>query len=285
MKIKRIGLVLLGLVLFIIVGSVIAGSVLTAPVPQTIGEPPADLHVRSVTFQSESGSNIHGWFVHGVKGAGAVALMHGFRSNRLSLVDRARFLNRAGYAVLLFDFQAHGESPGDHVSIGFRESKDAKAAVNFLREQAPGEKVGIVGISMGGASTLLADPPIQAEAIVLEMVYPTIEEAVANRLTRRLGGWSKVLAPLLVWQLKPRLGVAANQLRPIDHLGSSTPKLFIAGADDRHTTLAESQRMFDAAAGPKEFWIVNGAAHVDLHAAHKVEYEQRVISFFQHYLK
>ena len=75
-------------------------------------------------------------------------------------------------------------------------------------------------------------------------------------------------ARLLTWQLRPRLGVQSSKLRPIDHVGTPIPKLFIAGA-----------------AGPKEMRIVNGAAHVDLHAAHKIEYEQRVTSFFQSYLR
>lgn len=280
---RRIFFVVGGLILAAFGSLFIAGSILTAPARQSIGPPPADFPARSITFQSQSGATLVGWYLPGEKGGGAIALMHGVRSNRLSVLERARFLNRAGFSVLLFDFQAHGESSGQHISFGYLESKDALAAVQVLREQAPGEKIGIIGISMGGAATLLAEP--QVDAIVLEMVYPTIDEAVANRIAMRLGSWSKVMAPLLTWQLGPRLGVSSKQLRPIDHVGRiSCPKLFIAGAEDRHTTLWESQRMFDAAAAPKELWIVPGAAHTDLHATNRLEYEQRVISFFTSYL-
>jgi fermentation-respiration switch protein FrsA (DUF1100 family) len=102
----------------------------------------------------------------------------------------------------------------------------------------------------------------------------------------RLGGWAKVLTPLLLLQLKPRLGFNANDLRPVDHVGQlSMPKLFIAGANDKHTTIAEAQRLFDAASEPKEFWIVPGAEHVDLHHAVRVEYEQRVLDFFKRTLR
>jgi uncharacterized protein len=42
--------------------------------------------------------------------------------------------------------------------------------------------------------------------------------------------------------------------------------------------------MFDAASDPKELWVVNGAKHVDVHAAAKEEYERRVLGFFERYL-
>jgi uncharacterized protein len=274
-----------GVLLIFLIAVWLAGSFLTAPANQTIGNLPADIAGNSVQFSSESGSTIHGWFIPGKKGMGAIALMHGVRANRLSMLERARFLSHAGYAVLLFDFQAHGESEGKNITFGHLESKDARAAINFLRLNAPGEKIGLIGISMGGASALLASPPLDVTAMVLEMVYPTIKQAINNRLTMRLGGWASVLTPLLSWQLKPRLGIDADALRPIDKVGSiRAPKLFIVGAEDRHTTLEESQQMFNAAGEPKELWVISGAGHVDLYSVSKDEYEQRVLGFFGKYL-
>jgi len=202
------------------------------------------------------------------------------------MLDRARFLSRAGYSVLLFDFQAHGESTGENITFGFLESKDAQAAVSFLRSTAPGEKIGVIGVSMGGAATLLSDPPLDVNAAVLEMVYPSINQAISNRLTMRVGRWSSLFTPLLSWQLKPRLGIGTNDLRPIDHVGRFTaPKLFIVGAADRHTTLSESQQLFSAAGEPKELWVVPGAQHVDLYPLAKEEYERHVLGFFGRYLR
>lgn len=264
----------------------LAGNLLSAPVNQPVGELPTDLTGRAVQFPSSSGTTIHGWLIQGREGEGAVILMHGVRANRLSMLDRARFLARAGYSVLLFDFQAHGESAGQHITFGYLESRDAQAAVDFLRATLPREKIGVLGVSMGGAAFLLASPPLNVNAVVFEMVYPTMEQAIANRLKIRLGEWAGVLTPLLSWQFKPRLGVGTGALRPIDHAGEITaPKLFIAGAEDRHTTLEESRRFFTAAAEPKELWVVDGARHDDLHALARDEYERRVLSFFGRYLK
>jgi uncharacterized protein len=258
----------------------VAGDSLSAPVNHEVGAPPADLRASPVEFASESGSTLRGWLLPGRAGRGAVVLMHGVRADRTSMAGRARFLNAAGYSILLFDFQAHGESPGRHITFGHLEGRDARAAVRFVRERLPGERVGVVGVSMGGAAALLAEPPLGADALVLEMVYPTLEEAVADRLKMRLGAWGGLLAPLLTLQLRPRLGVGPEMMRPVERVAHVPgPKLFIAGALDRHTTREESRRLFAAAREPKELWVVEGAAHTDLHAAARAEYERRVLDF------
>lgn len=197
----------------------LAGSALSSPNRQAVGDLPRDLIGKPVEFRSESGTIVRGWFVPGRKGGGAIALMHGIRANRLSMLDRARFLSHAGYSVLVFDFQAHGESEGEHITFGYLESRDAVAAVEWLRMNASEEKIGVIGVSMGGAAAVLASPPLNMDAMVLEIVYPTIDQAISNRLAMRLGEWSSVLTPLLSWQLKPRLGIDAEALRPIDHVG------------------------------------------------------------------
>jgi alpha-beta hydrolase superfamily lysophospholipase len=286
MTFKQLLTALAALLILVIGAALLAGHYLAAAEPQTIGNLPVDLHGKSVVFPSKSGATLHGWFIPGVKGKGAVVLMHGVRANRLSMVERARFISRAGYSVLLFDFQAHGESSGDHITFGGLESRDAQAAVQFLRENAPHEKIAVIGVSLGGAASILASPPLDVDAVVLEMVYPTINEAVSDRLAIKFGGWERLLTPLLLVQLHPRLGIEPNELRPIDKVGQlKSPKLFIAGSDDRHTTIEESRRLFEAASDPKEFWMIQGAAHVDFHQTGKTEYEHRILEFLERNLK
>ncbi len=164
----------------------LAGTVLSHSVNRTIGALPPDLIGRNVSFPSASGATIHGWLIEGQAGKGVILLMHGVRDSRLSMLDRARFLSAAGYAVLLFDFQAHGESKGEQITFGYLESRDAQAAVQFVHETLPDEKIGIIGVSLGGAATLLAEPKIEVNAIAIEMVYPTIQQAIDNRMKHYL---------------------------------------------------------------------------------------------------
>ena len=262
------------------------GAVLVAPSNHPIGHPPASLHVQNVEFASASGATIHGWFVVGTPGRGALVLMHGVHADRTTLVPRAEFLSHAGYSVLLFDFQGHGESLGKQITFGFLESRDATAAVKFIHEQLPGEKIGVIGISLGAAAALLADPPLPVNAMILESSYPTIYQATEDRLALRFGWLGRLATPLLTCQLKPRLGISLDDLKPLESARKiSVPKFFLAGTMDRDTPIDEAKSLFAAAAGPKQAWWVDGAAHVDLHRFAGSEYEQRVQAFLECHLR
>ena len=261
------------------------GAVLTHPARAVVGAPPADFPARDVSIRSSSGALVRGWFAPG-SGRGVVLLLHGVRANRLSMLDRARFLHDAGYAVMLIDFQASGESSGDAITFGYLESRDAAAALAELRRLAPGERVGIVGTSMGGAAALLADPPLDADAVVLEQVYPTLSQALDDRLALHAGVVGRWFAPLLAATVKPRLGVTMERMRPIDRIGRiHAPKLLVAGDADRHTRIAESMAMYQAAAEPKALWVVHGAAHVDLCRYGGREYRARLLAFLGRWLR
>src|SRR5437867_3480292 len=69
---------------------VLVGLWAAAPSPSSVPLP-ADLGPAEVVeISSASGSLLHGWFVPGRAGGGAVVLMHGIRANRLSMVRRAK---------------------------------------------------------------------------------------------------------------------------------------------------------------------------------------------------
>jgi fermentation-respiration switch protein FrsA (DUF1100 family) len=261
------------------------GSRGTAPAPRPVGLPPEELPAEDVVFGPPD-APVRGWLVRGRAGAPAIVLLHGVRADRRMMLGRAGFLHAAGYTALLFDFQAHGESPGEAITFGYRESRNVGDAVAFLRGAVPGVKIGLIGVSLGGASAVLARPLVAVDAMVLEAVYPTIEDAIGDRVALRLGGWARRLTPLFLWQFKPRLGFTSAELRPIERIGAVTvPKLMIAGTADRHTTIAESEALFAAAAQPAEFWAIEGAAHVDFHAFVGAAYETRILGFFARTLR
>jgi fermentation-respiration switch protein FrsA (DUF1100 family) len=276
---------ILAFAIALMAGIWVAGDVLIHPANTAIGPPPSDFPAQSVAFKSSSGALIQGWFASG-QGRGAVLLLHGVRANRLSMLDRARFLHAAGYSVMLIDFQASGESGGKAITFGYLEARDAAAALARLRELVPGERVGIIGTSMGGAATLLADPPLDVDAMVLEQVYPTLSQAVDDRLELHAGALGRWLAPLLVCTVRPHLGITMDQLRPIERIGQiDVPKLLIVGDADQHTRMDESMAMYRAAAGPKQLWVVHGAKHVDLFRYSGREYEVRLLAFFNRWLR
>src|SRR6266481_5362399 len=279
---KRLLVIFAILVATVVVCVLFVGRLLAQPVQARIGNPPADLGARAVEIKSNSGATVHGWWCPTTTSRGAVLLLPGIRANRLSMVDRARFLRSAGYSVSLIDFQATGETKGDHITFGWKESRDVLAAINFVRHMDPAARVAIIGSSLGGVAALLATPPLKVDAFVLEEVYPTIEIATRNRMENYLGGFGRILTPVLLNQLQWRLGVSASQLCPVDHIANvECPVLIISGEKDRNTRPSDTRMLFEHARSPKELWFVPNAGHVDLHRAVREDYESRILAFLK----
>ncbi len=240
---------------------------------------PADFPAQPVSIPG-TGHAIAGSWVDRGADSPVVLLLHAVRADRTSMVPRARLLTEHGFSVLLVDLQGHGETPGAKITLGARESADVTAALAWIKQSAPGRRVGVVGSSLGGAAVLLAPQPSGFDVVVLEGVYPRITRAVENRVRLRLGPLAPMFAPLLVAQLKPRLNVAASDLEPIRFIGRlGAPVLVAAGTDDEHTTLAETRALYDAASEPKQLWAVRGAEHEDLLAFDASGYERNVVRF------
>lgn len=274
---KRLILALLLPSLGIVLLSLAAGEWLTRPARALLGPPPAGLVGQSVRIRVGDAGQASGWFLPGRAGEGAVLLLHGVRGNRLQMLERARWLEREGVASLLIDLPSHGESSGDRISFGRHEAAAVDAALDWLRARLPDERLGAIGVSLGGASLLFAQRRPELDAVVLESVYPTIVDAVQDRLTARLGPAGAWLAPLLLVQLPLRLRLGVEQLRPIDAVTDvRAPLLIAAGTEDRSTRWPETEALYAAAPAPKTLWPVPGAGHVDLHAFAPAAYEARL---------
>jgi len=155
------------------------------PVSRTPAE--VGLDYEPVSFPATDGVGIKGWFVP-AEGEGrkpAIVFVHGWMWNRLGNVagrapidDRdvdflpaTKALHDAGYSVLLYDVRRHGESENGKglVSFGPLEKRDFVGAVNFLRtrEDVDGERIGSIGISMGGTIALYGAPECQPIKAIL----------------------------------------------------------------------------------------------------------------------
>jgi len=285
---RRFGLPRLALVAFLacVGGAFAAGHWLTRARHHRVGPAPPGLQAVDVDVASASGSRLRGWFVSGKAGRGAVLLLHGVGGDRRAMLSRAWWLTRDHRSVLLCDFSAHGESEGRRVGFGAREALDARAMLAELRRRSPGERIAVIGQSLGGAAALLVPAgaePLDVDALVVEQVYATIEEATENRMRSyggALGGIAALFTPVVLAEGSWFAGVDTHDLQPIDCIGRvRAPLLVVAACDDAFTPLAESRRMFACAPPGAELWEVPAVGHVDLHVLAREAYEARVGEF------
>jgi dipeptidyl aminopeptidase/acylaminoacyl peptidase len=258
---------------------------LTRARPSAVGEPPPDLRspLECVTVTTRDDQTLSGWFLPTENRKHAVVLLHGFGGNRKQMLPRARFLREQGYAVLLYDARACGESTGDAISFGYREREDVIAAVRFLKERGC-QDIACLGMSQGGATILFAAEELtEVKCVICESVYDEMAHAVDRRMRHYTGVPGSLGACLLVPFAERRVGLSIDQVRPVDHVGKlRCPILIISGGKDERTWPEDTDRLFRAAASPKELWMIPEARHEDLY--HYAGYPEKIASFLKRHL-
>lgn len=276
------GLMTLGV--FSIIGAIAVwgfGSMMVASSPSHVdaASPPA----RDITLYSADHVRLAGTYWPGRSARSpAILILHGLNASRQSALENAAWLNSLGYAVLTIDLRGHGQSQSAEHSFGLFESRDAAAAFSWLKRGQYNAPVAIIGISLGGAASLLGDDgPLNAQAMVLQAVFPTIRDATRNRIRAFVPDIAaNMLEPLLSYQSKPRLGIWPDRLSPLHAIRKYRgPLLIIGGGGDQFTPPSEVQSMYDAAPGRKSLWIVDGASHRDVSILDTDEYRSRVQEF------
>jgi pimeloyl-ACP methyl ester carboxylesterase len=212
----------------------------------------------------------------------AVLLLHGVGASWQATAANAAWLTSLGYASLTIDFRGHGQSSIEPRSFGLGEALDAQTGFAWLKRQQDKAPVAIIGISLGGAASLLGDAgPIPADALVLQAVYPDIRRAIRNRIASRTSpGVGYLLEPLLSLQAPLRFGAWPGRLSPLKALPRYPgPVLIIGGEQDASTPPAETRAMFAAARGDKTLWLVPTGDHAAICDLASAAYRSRVEEF------
>ena len=221
----------------------------------------------------------------------AVVLVHGHndckRWDRVLLA--AGMLHRDGIGVLLIDLRNHGDSTvtNGRFAGGIREYRDALGGWDWLVGQRgyPPERVGLLGMSLGAATVLIATGEEPRVAAVWEdSGYADVDVAIQAELGRhgypaflRYGGYvmAMVKSGDDLTSLSPIGAVGKLDGRPIyiTH-GSADTRLSVEYASD----LADAVRTHGGTVDP---WIVDGAEHVKAITLETAEYERRLDAFFE----
>ncbi|WP_112237764.1 alpha/beta hydrolase [Kribbella monticola] len=245
---------------------------------------PADygLPFSEVGFTTADGVPLAGWYLPSANRA-AVVLRHGAGSTRSDVLAHAVVLAGHGYGVLLVDARGHGRSGGRAMDFGWYGDQDITAAVSYLqsRKDADDERIGAVGLSMGGE-----------EAIGAAAADDRIRAVVAEGATSRVAGDKAWLSDHFGWRGRlqeglERLTYGATDLltaaRPPVELraavaSSRSPVLLIAGGKARDEAEAAAYIQAGSPATVR-VWIAPRAAHSAALADNPADWTQHVTEF------
>jgi pimeloyl-ACP methyl ester carboxylesterase len=250
------------------------------------------LRFEALHRSSAAGVPLAGWYVPPpVAPAPAVLLLHGHGGRKDQYLDSIAFLHREGFGVVAFDMRHHGESGAAVVTFGIREAEETRGFLEDVlsRPEHRGQKVGVLGYSMGAVTALRAAKLYpDVAAVVADSPFSSLQTQsrwrVAAFVGDRLSGY--------FWPFAMAAGCLATGLAPSAWevkawLADIAPRpiFLIHGEDDRNIEPGHSRELVAAAPGPIESWFVPGACHTCSKDARRDEYERRVAEFFRVHLR
>jgi pimeloyl-ACP methyl ester carboxylesterase len=151
---------------------------------------------ENIVFNTSDGIRINGWFIPSSKALSqasgsvqeakpsqerkAMILCHGYPFDKGNILPMFKFLH-SDYDLLLFDFRAMGESDGNLSTAGYLEKEDIHSAINFL-ENRGFKKIGLLGLSMGGATVLMASGDPRIQTVVADSPYASMDKLLNELL-------------------------------------------------------------------------------------------------------
>jgi hypothetical protein len=219
-----------------------------------------------------------------------VILASGYGETQDQMLSIAEFLHRAGFSVLTYNSRARATSGGRYVTLGAMEQHDVVSLVNYAvgRRDVDANRIGILGISMGGASAILAAArDKRLRAVVDDSGFSDAPRVIAAGFEHFIHLPAFPFAPITIGIADFRANVDVNRVRPMDVIAEVSPRplLIIHDSGDAIVPVDNSLRNFAAARQPKELWLVPGSGHAQAETIAKSEYETRVTKFFEDALR
>jgi len=253
-----------------------------------IGSNPADfgLEYVDVSFPSRDGLMLRGWWLEGGDDNPIIVVVHGSGDNRAHPVERmlgiAKDLVSYGYNVLMLDMRGHGESDGKHISAGYYERNDLLGAIDYIRQRSIESKIGVLGFSMGAATSLMAAAESEEiDAVVADCAYADIISIIESEFANR-SNLPKFFIPIILSIAKNIYEIDFTEIKPEEAVREiSVPVFIIHGGQDEMIPVQHAYRLKEASQNlDSKLWIVPEAQHANSYLIRPAEYKEQVIAFF-----
>ncbi|MBI5415731.1 MAG: alpha/beta hydrolase [Candidatus Omnitrophica bacterium] len=229
-----------------------------AATPSDIGLPFEDVFIKT-----QDNVTINAWLVKSSTARGTLLFLHGNAGNIGDRLEKIRMFHQMGLHVFIIDYRGYGRSQGRPGEAGIY--LDAMAAYDYLRGRPDIVPAGIIGYgaSLGGAAiidlavkrelaALIVDSSFTSAADMARLVYPFIPSFL----------------------IKTKLD-SVGKVRSV-----TVPKLFLHSREDELVPFALGEKLYQAAAGPKEFLETSGGHNTGF-AGSQEEMQRGIIDFLR----
>ncbi|MBB3067088.1 fermentation-respiration switch protein FrsA (DUF1100 family) [Paenibacillus baekrokdamisoli] len=306
-KKRRKIILILGIVLLLVIGLVFF---ISYKVMDTLLHHPRDTNVsydlnidktpyQEVEFKSLKNDNtIRGsfFYANGLSNKASdktIIVVHGYTSNRLVKGRTNKLVEHfvpKGYNVLAFDLSSQGKSDGNMITLGLNEKYDLLGAVSYLKSRDhTGDNIGVIGFSMGAATSLLAaSESADIKAVIADSPFRNAGLFLREGLPFFSGLPSFPFSYTSIWVGKWFLNIDLDSVSPMDAVKKmkDKPVMLIHGTGDQQISYKNSEVIWESLKNDPnaEAWYPNNTEHIDAINHYPTEYFQRVDRFMDKYI-
>jgi fermentation-respiration switch protein FrsA (DUF1100 family) len=208
---------------------------------------PTGFRYEDVSFESEDGTRLHGWYFDHPHPQAHVVYFHG---NGEHLGHMGEYLDalREEYQITIFafDYRGYGKSQGKPAEAGI--VADGRAALRWLSERAGlrSDEIVLWGRSIGGAVAVQVAADLGAKALILERTFTSLPDVASRHYP---------------WLPVRRL--MRNRFDSLARIAQCDgPILQSHGTDDEVVPFALGKQLFDAATSQEKCFVtMPGVSH------------------------
>lgn len=182
---------------------------------------------------------------------GTLILLHGLNGRKENMLPFAERFAAAGFRCVVYDSRAHGDSSGERVTYGARETDDLRRVLAGARKLAGPQglgPVGLLGYSLGGAVSLQAQPDLpEVRALCSVSAFAELSPVVTTQASHLWNGVGTPLLPVVRMETRLQADFDPWAIRPLDAAASITcPVLLVHGSKDAIVPVDQARQLASA---------------------------------------
>lgn len=241
---------------------------------------------EAVEITSVDGLKLRGRYYHRNNGAPLVIFFHGYKGNFYRDGNGIfTYSKKFGFNVLLVYQRSQGRSEGKTITFGIMERRDCKSWVEYaVKRFGKEQKILIAGISMGGATVMMAADvglPDNVKGIMTDCGFTSPKDIICAVMDS-LKLPSKLCYPLAKLGAKWFGHFNLEESSAVESMKHcKIPVLFIHGEGDDFVPCWMTKKCYEVCASEKELLLVPGIGHGMSYCHGPREYEAAMDKFFE----
>lgn len=247
------------------------------------------LNFEDVSLKTKDGLALSAWYIPGKSKSSGIVMVHGRNASRHEALRDVPSLHSEGHNLLLIDLRHTGKSEVSFISMGFHERLDVHAAVDYLSNDKSLSNIGVVGYSMGAATTIMAMAEnATIKAGWFDSAFSDFDTIIRERFIQDYGfEIPDVMMEIVRFTYEARGNLNSQFPSPIEVVGDIAPRpiMIVHGTADVVVPFHHGEDLYAAAKEPKQNWFIPGGHHTMAWQADKEKAHSLITEFFAPHLQ